>query len=393
VDVEVARWLVSAEAEPWLALAGDQADPSSLAAAAVLRRGLDADKAAVVLDQAVLQRRAAVKVGAGRLRFLTTLGLEQATRWDVAAWRAARMTEAGATRVVDLGCGLGLDALAMQEAGMQVVAVERDPVVAVLARANLRVEVMVGDAEAVAPDLLTPGTAVYCDPARRTARGRSWDVADLSPSWDFVTGLLDGSRTACIKLGPGVPHRVLPNSAEVTWVSHSGDAVEATIWAGPGASQGRRSAVLLPSGADLAADGSAVPIGEVGHWLVEPDPAVIRAGALGALAARHNLRGLVDGIAYLTSDSRPDVGPYGDVFEVVDQLPYDLRALRAWVRDAGIGTLEIKKRGVDIDPAVLRKQLKPSGKGSATLVVTPTGTGVRVLVVRRSPGRHTKAMV
>ncbi len=42
--------------------------------------------------------------------FFTPDGLEQATRGEVAAWRAARYVAAGATAVVDLGCGLGADA-------------------------------------------------------------------------------------------------------------------------------------------------------------------------------------------------------------------------------------------------------------------------------------------
>lgn len=384
MDLEVARWLVSDDATRWLDLADAQADPGSLAAASLLRRSLPAERAAAVLDQAVLHRRGAAKTG-GRLRFLTTAGLEQATRWDVATWRAERFVAAGARTVVDLGCGLGLDALAMTQAGLSVVAVERDPVIAELARGNVRGEVRVGDAETLAGELLADrATAVYCDPARRTARGRTWDVADLSPSWEFVVGLLDGSRPACVKLGPGVPHRLLPEAAEVTWVSHDGDAVEASVWAGPGAVSGRRAAVLLPSGAELVAGSPAPPVGEVGRWLVEPDPAVIRSGAGATLATRHGLRAVAEGVAYLTGSARPDVGPYGTVFEVLEVLPYDVRTLRTWVAEQRVGTLEIKKRGVELDPAVLRRQLKPTGKAAATLVVTPTPMGVRVLVVRRA---------
>ena len=43
------------------------------------------------------------------------------------------------------------------------------------------------------------------------------------------------------------------------------------------------------------------------------------------------------------------------------------------LRDRGIGTLEIKKRGVDIDPATLRTKLKLRGPEAATLFVTRIG--------------------
>ncbi|MEA5052026.1 MAG: SAM-dependent methyltransferase, partial [Propionicimonas sp.] len=49
----------------------------------------------------------------------------------------------------------------------------------------------------------------------------------------------------------------------------------------------------------------------------------------------------------------------------------------------GVGTLEIKVRGIDIDPAALRRRLKPTGRNAATLILTPTPHGARALVARR----------
>jgi hypothetical protein len=68
---------------------------------------------------------------------------------------------------------------------------------------------------------------------------------------------------------------------------------------------------------------------------------------------------------------------------VVDVLPLDTRTVTAYCRDAGIGTLEIKKRGVDIDPAAYRTKLKLKGKGSATLIVTRAGAGRVAIVAER----------
>ncbi len=74
---------------------------------------------------------------------------------------------------------------------------------------------------------------------------------------------------------------------------------------------------------------------------------------------------------------------FAHTFEVIDVLPFDERRLRAWVRDQSVGTLEIKVRGIDVDPAALRRRLRPSGASAATLVLTPTPEGARALVVRR----------
>ncbi len=384
MDVETARWLVSGEAAAALAEAEAHPDPGSLAAATALRRGWSPEQAAAALTQVALRRRAGTKFGEGANRlFLTPDGLEQATRWEVAAWRAARFRAAGAGQVVDLGCGLGADALALLDGGLDVVAVERDPATAVLAQANLgeRARVLCGDAASLAGELLAGGAAVFTDPARRTGAGRTWRVSDFSPPWEFATGLLEG-RVGCIKAAPGLPSRFLPDSVAVRWVSHRGDLVETSLWSGPW-TPGSRVAVLLPSGEELdAGERREPPVGPVASYLYEPDPAVIRSGGVAALAERLGAHCPRAGIAYLFAD-RPARTAFATAFEVLEELPYSEASLRRWVRERGVGSLEIKVRGVDVDPAVLRRRLKPAGTASATLVLTPTPGGARVLVVSR----------
>ncbi|MDR0991215.1 MAG: SAM-dependent methyltransferase, partial [Propionibacteriaceae bacterium] len=177
MDVEVARWLVSAAATPWLAQAAAETDPSSPATARRWRRHLSAEQATVVLDQIALRRRAVKKLGdwADQV-FLTRDGLEMATRREVARWRARRLVEAGVTSLVDAGTGLGIDAMAAAEAGLAVQGWERDLVLAILAQANLETLKPVAPASVNVHQLddlthLTgrPDQALYLDPARRSA--------------------------------------------------------------------------------------------------------------------------------------------------------------------------------------------------------------------------------
>ncbi len=387
MDTSTATWLTSPDAAAALAMADAEADPSSLGAATRLRAQCPPDRAAAVLDQAVLRRRAAAKLGEGAARlFLTRDGLEQATRPAVAARRAARFVALGASEVADLTAGLGLDALALARAGLRVTAVELDAVTAVLAAANLGagVRVLTGDATVLAPTLLAGGAAAFCDPARRTAAGRSWRLDDLTPPWPFVLGLLDGTRVACVKLGPGLPHSVIPDAVEAEWVSAGGDVVEAALWAGPGTTPGRRRAVV--DAHELARDEALAPppVGAVGEYLYEPDGAVIRAGLVPAVAEAVGGWRLHDNVAYLAASTLVGT-PFAQAFRVEEVLPYDERALRGWVRSRRVGVLEIKKRGVDADPATLRKRLRPQGPNSATLVLTPTASGAVALVVSRAP--------
>jgi hypothetical protein len=48
---------------------------------------------------------------------------------------------------------------------------------------------------------------------------------------------------------------------------------------------------------------------------------------------------------------------------VLERLPYAERPLRSYLRARDVGTLTIKKRGVEIEPETLRKRLGLRGDG------------------------------
>ena len=107
--------------------------------AALRASGVEAGLAAAVLTQLALREAARTKFGpvASHMVF-TRDGLEQATRLVVAVRHAQRFRSAGATRVADLGCGIGSDALAIAGLGLDVLAVDIDPDAAGAAAVNLR---------------------------------------------------------------------------------------------------------------------------------------------------------------------------------------------------------------------------------------------------------------
>jgi THUMP domain-like/Methyltransferase domain len=350
-----------------------------------MRARYDPELAAAAITQATLRRQARAKFGGTAAEmFFTRAGLEQATRPEVADHHANRFVEAGVRRVIDFGCGIGSDSMAFARAGLEVVAVDVDPVTAAVARANLagRAEVICADATEVAEQLITPGVGVFCDPARRDDRGRVWRVEDFTPPWSTVTDLLDGKRTVGVKLGPALPHSLIPAAVEAEWITHRGETVEVTLWAGAGANPGRRSALIMPNARLSATASPPLPVRDLMRYLYEPAGAVIRAGAIADLGA-HLGAGLLDPqVAYLTSDQLCST-PFAAAFEVQQRLPFHLKALRNWVRQAQIGVLEIKKRGIDVDPAELRRRLRLAGPNSATVVISRTPSGAIAAVVER----------
>ncbi|GAA3058021.1 hypothetical protein GCM10020000_45910 [Streptomyces olivoverticillatus] len=61
---------------------------------------------------------------------------------------------------------------------------------------------------------------------------------------------------------------------------------------------------------------------------------------------------------------------YAAAYEITDVLPFNLKKLKALVRERGIGVVVIKKRGSAVEPEDLRKKLKPTGPNSCVIVLT-----------------------
>ncbi len=388
VDLAAFRWLLSDEGQALLARAHEVYDGqpgNALTAGTRLRRGHSPEHVSAAMTQVELRRRAREKFGdLAASMYFTPDGLEQSTRLRVAGHRAARIAAARPPSVLDLGCGIGGDLVALTRAGLTTAGVDRDPLRVAVAGANLAAlglggAVQVAEAEAL--DLSGFGV-VFVDPARRTDRGRVFDPDAYSPPWSFVEELL--RRPSAAKLAPGIPHDLVPEGVEAEWVSDDGDLKEAVLWSPQLATARRRATVVRSHGLATLTDEDDPGerrVREVGRFLYEPDDAVIRAGLVTAVAAGVH-GGLVDEhIAYVTGDEAFTT-PFARGYEVLEVLPYRERALKAELRRRGVGRLTIKKRGVNVVPEQLRRRLGLHGEQDATLVLTRVGGHGTALLVR-----------
>lgn len=377
--------LLTPEGRALLEEVRDTAPADELAVATRLRREHPADLVSAALGQARLRQRAAAKFGAadaGRM-FFTPNGVEQSTRASVAAYRAECFQAMGVRSVADLCCGIGGDAIAFARAGIGVLAVDRDPATAAVARANaeaLGLADLIEVREADVTEVDTAGyDAVFVDPARRGGRGRIFDPEAYSPPLSWAVGAArKASRAAALKVAPGIPHEAVPEDAEAEWISDGGDVKEAVLWFGttPGAVR----ATLLPGPRTLLGRGFPDPrVRPVGRYLYEPDGAVIRAHLVAEVAEDLDA-GLIDPtIAYVTSDALLPT-PYATSYEITDQLPFNVKKLKALLREREVGTLTVKKRGSAVEPEELRKKVKPAGPNSATVFLTRVAGAPTMLV-------------
>lgn len=352
--------------------------------------GHDPQVVRAVIAQTELRFKARVKFGpfSDSLIF-TPAGLEQATRLTIAGLHARRYTNAGSTHVADLGCGIGTDSIALASAGLKVTAVEMDETTAAATTLNLmpfeNATVVHGGAEETD---LTGIDGVWLDPARRTdvkgSTRRLFDPEAFSPPLSFVEKLVDDGLDVGVKLGPGLPHEAIPDSAETVWISDHGSVIEACLWFGKlkRTEVTRAALVIDKDGAhELVSSASAkndalAPVGELEAHIYEPDGAVIRSHLISTLLEQTGGHLLDEHIAYFTHAEKIST-PFARGYKVLATHDYNVKKLRSWVKSNAIGTLDIKKRGVDVTPEELRRILlagsPKSAKNKATLILARLG--------------------
>jgi hypothetical protein len=390
-NIEDYRWLVSEAAGPWLETVREvSAGGIGTAVISRLRRELSAERTHLVVEQVDLRGRAQEKFSLAERMFFTRHGLEQATDEILARYKAERFPVVSS--VGDLCCGIGGDLVALG-GRRATTGYDRDAIAALLATANSaalglgeRCKAIVADAMAAPVGEMS---GWHCDPDRRS-RGRRATRGELfQPPLDALNTLLDGNPNAAIKLAPATEAPTAwSETAELEWLGSRGECRQQVAWFGSLARHpGRRSATVV------AKDGSArtvvgdanesAPVAmSLGRYVYEPHAAVLAAKLDSVLGREHGLAPIAAGIAYLTGD-RPIGDAALDAFEVRDVLPLDRKQLRAYCREHGLGRLEIKKRGVEIEPERMRKEVVGPGEHEATLIVTPLGGQVRAIVAGR----------
>jgi predicted O-methyltransferase YrrM len=385
----------------------------SLALAERLRREYPAELVAVAMAQQELRTAATAKFSRAAQMLFTRAGYEQASSEAVAAYRAARLR--GPARVADLCCGIGGDLIALA-AESDVVAVDRDEVHARLARHNAaaygraaRVTTVVADVR----DVRLAGLgAVFIDPARRSGpasasagTARRFRAGTSEPPLDWCAALADQVEAVCVKCAPGIPDEAVPPGWEAEFIAEGRDLKEAVLWSpalatAPRAHRsGPRRATILPvarpgacppsgSPAQLAAPtplsatrqpgpvtltarpGDPVPVTGPAEYLLDPNPAVTRAGLVEDLARELPGAAKIDPqIAFLTLDTEVRT-PFARTLRVLESAPWNEKQFVRRLRELGIGAVDIRRRGLAGDVDQIRRRLKLAGTGRATVVIT-----------------------
>jgi len=370
---DLLRWLQGDDAAAELqALTRTPPDDASLLSTLTrLRKRFTPPQASALVTTARLRQRARKKFGEQAAKmFFRDAGLQQASPQAVAAHTARRF--ARFLHVADLGCGLGSDSLALARMGISVLSVDREPLALTLTQANARA---LGFSDAIHPvraDVRFPAwnlPVAWADPGRRDDARRLFHPEALQPPLSRLVSLHQSRIPHLgIKLMPGLAHDVIPPEAEAEWISFGGDLKEAVLWLGGLAEGPGRRATVLPSGVRLWALGTRAAVQAPGRFLFEPDPAVIRAGAVGDLAQMLNLWQIDEEIAYLSGDEAL-ITPFARHWRILEHHSFDLKWLNQRLRAMQASVTAVKKRGSPIEPEPFRRRLYRHPNGRPVVVV------------------------
>lgn len=379
-------------------LALDEGGGDPLAAAqALARRRPDSGPVAraAALELVTEGAKLARKLGVSDRLLAVRGAVEQATSGRVATWHAQRVPSGA--RVLEIGCGCGGDSLALAHRAANLIATDLDPVRAACAHVNLTTtglasaRAVPGDGLALLDDEAARADVVFADPDRRAGGTRTLDPERWSPPLSRLAEIASRGRRVLVKAAPSLDPALVAGTFSAAFVSHGGECVEAFLES-PDAAPAVR-AVLLPDDApslELAGDRGDAPAGPVGEAVYTADPAAIRARLLAELCARHALRLVAPGIAFLT-------GPAGGrspwlrehaVLEVVaspDAASRGVAAHRA-------GSVRVHARGTRVPTEELERLVGARiGRACAgpplDVFVTQEGGSMLAILARRTEGR------
>ena len=388
---------------------GDPARPTP-AELARLRKHADAELVARAIEVVAARRRASGKLASSETLWADRSGVEQASGTRVARYKAhaiAERTAAQPTRLLDLCCGIGGDAIELARVfgAERVVAVDRDIDRVWCCSRNAGVESHRADVATWFANEGRGADLVHLDPARRVegqARSgqrarRSRLLDDLEPGRDFVELVASKARGLVLKLSPGLDRRELDTlpAGELEFVAEPVGLVQALLWLGELQGDADRRSVARIRAESLDAEADELDVlrysgrprvptevreGQASAFLVRADPLLERAELVGARLAELGVRAaeLWPGLGLLTSDEdRNDA--WFDCERILDTIPARPRELAQWFAGRGARFAGLRSRG-RVGSDEIRRVLKAFDDEH--------GEPVRVQLVRFGPAQR-----
>lgn len=326
---------------------------------------------------------------------------EQCTSERVALFKAGLCSGA---LLLDLSCGLGVDATHFASRFTKVIAVEKNTDLAEMFRFNAirmglnNVEIAIGDGSHPEIHLEKQPDVVYLDPDRRPdADVRAFLPHELEPNIDhLLEKLLDCAKLVLVKMSPLLDIQFLiknyPKLHDIWVISELNEVKEVLLAFKPAPGKPEIHAVDL--GAHLPKTYSGrlstdyqpeLPATTDFKFLFEPSKSLIKSGLHAAYCRDAGLKPLVSqGLFYAGNHNLPE--SMGRSFEVIEQSEINWKKLKAGLKAKGIDKISVAKRNFPESTEVIRRRLNLPDGGEYMMLFSDTSMGHRAFLVRLQKG-------
>jgi SAM-dependent methyltransferase len=316
-------------------------------------------------------------------------GLQLSTPEIVAAYIAKRLkTEI----IADLGCGIGGQVIFFARECKKVYAVERNPEKLEYAKKNCElygvknVEFILGDAlDEKIIKKVSDASVIFSDPARPLSE-KERTLSNLEPPITEILRLYsDITSELAFHAPPQMPTSRIALDCECEYLSLNGQLNRLTLYFGA-LKRCERSAVVLPGEVKLrSSEVARIKTDEMGQYIYEPEPSVIKAELLNELA--HAMAEKGDEIFFYKGDAKRTLltsskligSPFfKDAYRVVGRTEMDISTIKEILKSERAGKVVLR---FDIEPERywdVRKKLEEGLSGTKTLHVF--GFGKEIVV-------------
>lgn len=324
-----------------------------------LRKNWPVEEIAIAAQLVDARTRAKGKLDHAHTIISDSVGVQQATSSAIAAHKAERFNEK--INIVDLCCGIGADLNALPQHS---IGVDIDPLRCWMAKSNTGKVIVCHDATTYA---LPEHCIIHIDPSRRHASGRLFELDAMLPSFSEVVKISESTSGGCIKLSPAVNAEdleQLTHPIEIEYIEENNRVVQGAIWYGSlTANSGKTTATSISRQQSFTGTPTNPSFDStIGPWILEPNPALERAGLHGTIANQIGATEPAPGIGLLCAAQNPD-SQWFTPFEVLETTPLRIEKVAAVLDDFNCTQVEVKTRGRTIDPNVWQNKLNKKSSG------------------------------
>lgn len=331
--------------------------------------------------------------------FPTSLSAEQCTSDSIAAFHA---TLVKGNTVLDMTCGLCIDAFHIAASGKTVTAIDINPEVAAAAGHNAAalgidtLHAICADSTAWLDENGLRFDTIFIDPARRGDCGkRLFAISDCEPD---VTSLLPLLASRCsrliVKASPMLDItetvRSLGRCSHLYIIGTPTECKEIVAvmdFDSEGSGEPTISAVTISADRtvsfpftktdELVATAGVTAAAAPGNFLHVPYPATMKSGAFNLLATRCNVRKLhPDTHYYISAEPQPDFP--GNIFQITETIPFSKAAIKHIRQKYPV--INISARNFPLSSTDLAKRLKIKEGGELRLFAATDAEGPKIII-------------